>query len=201
MHHNWDLEQQDISENQERTLTTKDSAILRNFHDTFQLEKGRRIVSLPRIEDVILSSNLNNAEKRFKSLQRRFNDTQFREMYYSQMLDYIRKGHVETVAYEEYTNSNYYLPHHAIKKQKRGVIKWRIVFDASSHERHSPSLNDALEPGPNLLPEILSTLLRFRTYRRAIIGDGTQAFLQLSLDRNDRDLTRFFWFRVEGKGN
>ncbi|KAJ4427074.1 hypothetical protein ANN_24689 [Periplaneta americana] len=36
----------------------------------------------------------------------------------------------------------------------------------------------------------------------AIIGDIAQAFLQLKLDRRDRDLTRFFWYnitQVEGK--
>jgi hypothetical protein len=76
-------------------------------------------------------------------------------------------------------------------------------FDGSCHEDHAPSLNDALEMGPNLLPEILSTLLRFRLYPVGIIGDISQAFLQLSLDRNDRDLTRFFWYRVttDDEGN
>jgi hypothetical protein len=114
MRHFWDLEALGISENQKRSLTTKDAAILCNFHDTLPLEDGRRIVSLPRKEYVILSSNFNNAETRFHTLQRRFNDdAQFREMYYSQMLGYIRKGHVETVA-SEYTNSTYYLPHHAV---------------------------------------------------------------------------------------
>jgi hypothetical protein len=51
-----------------------------------------------------------------------------------------------------------------------------------------------------MLQEILSTLLCIGTYRRAIVGDGTQAFLQLSLDRKGRDLTRFFWFHVEEEG-
>jgi len=50
--------------------------------------------------------------------------------------------------------------------------------------------------GPNLLPEILATLLRFRLHPVGIIGDVGQAFLQLSLHRRDRDLTRFFWYRI-----
>ena len=72
----------------------------------------------------------------------------------------------------------------------------RIVFDGSCHEDHAPSLNGALEMGPNLLPEILATLLQFRLYPVGIIGDIGQAFLQLSLNRRDKDLTRFFWYRV-----
>jgi hypothetical protein len=50
--------------------------------------------------------------------------------------------------------------------------------------------------GPNLLPEILATLLRFRLHPVGIIGDIGQAFLQLSLHKGDRDVTRFFWYRV-----
>jgi hypothetical protein len=49
------------------------------------------------------------------------------------MIDYIEKEHVETVTSEESMNDTFYLPHHAIKKQRRGAVKWRIVFDASSH--------------------------------------------------------------------
>ena len=45
---------------------------------------------------------------------------------------------------------------------------------------------------PNLLPEVLVTLLCFRGHPVAIIGDIQQAFLQLSLDQKDTDLTSFF---------
>jgi hypothetical protein len=57
--------------------------------------------------------------------------------------------------------------------------------------------------GPNLLPELFATLLRFRFNPVAIIGDIHQAFLQLQLDEKDRDLTRFFWYCVtrDDKGN
>jgi hypothetical protein len=71
------------------------------------------------------------------------------------------------------------------------------VFDASSHEPGSPSLNDFLEMGPNLLPEFLSVLPRFRLYKCAILGDVSQRFLQITLDPTARDLTRFLWYRVE----
>jgi len=69
-------------------------------------------------------------------------------------------------------------------------------FDGSSREDHAPSLNDALEMGPNLLPEILATQLRFQLYPVGIMVDIGRAFLQLSLNRRERDQTRFFWYRV-----
>jgi len=59
-----------------------------------------------------------------------------------------------------------------------------------------PPFNDALEMGPNLLPELFATFLRLRLNLVAITGYIHQAFLQLQLDEKDRDLTRFFWFRV-----
>jgi hypothetical protein len=103
---------------------------------------------------------------------------------------------VEIATSGEGAADEFYLPHHAVKREKRGEAKWRIVFDGSSPEDHAPFLNDALEMGPNLHPEILTTLLRFRLHPVGIIGDIGQAFLHLSLHRRDRDLTRFLWYRV-----
>ena len=106
------------------------------------------------------------------------------------------KEQVEPAPTSENSSGIFYLPHHAVKKERRGKIKWRIVFDASSSEDNSPSLNDVLEISPNLLPEGLATLLRFRGHLVAVIGDIQQAFLQLSLDR-------FLWYRISknDKGN
>jgi len=78
---------------------------------------------------------------------------------------------VEIAPSEEGTADKLYLLHYAVNKEKQGEAKWRIVFDGSFHEYHAPSLNDALEIAPNLLLEILATLLRFRLYPVGIIGD------------------------------
>ncbi|GFR26584.1 CCHC-type domain-containing protein [Trichonephila clavata] len=91
----------------------------------------------------------------------------------------------------------FYLPHHAVKKITNEQIKWRIVFDASYHSPGHPSLNDTLGAGPNLLPDILAMLLRFRLSKIAITSDGSQAFLQLILADEDRDATRFLWYKTE----
>jgi hypothetical protein len=90
-----------------------------------------------------------------------------------------------------------------VKRDRRGKIKWRIVFDASSSEGNNPSLNDVLEMGPNLLPEVVATLICFRERPVAMVGDIQQAFLQLSLEKEDRELTRFLWYRIseDDKGN
>ncbi|GFQ66013.1 integrase_H2C2 domain-containing protein [Trichonephila clavata] len=68
-----------------------------------------------------------------------------------------------------------------------------MLLSLSGH----PSLNDALEAGPNLLPDILAMLLRFRLSKIAITSEGSQAFLQLILADEDRDATRFLWYKTE----
>ena len=54
------------------------------------------------------------------------------------------------VAPIEDTTAMFYLPHQAVEIVKKGRTKWRIVFDASSHESNAPSMNEVLEMGPNL---------------------------------------------------
>ena len=150
-----------------------------------------------------LSLNRDAAERGFRTLQKRLQqDDALRTIYEEQMLDHVRKGQVVLTPTTENSTGVFYLPHHAAK-ERREKIKWRIVFDASSSEGKSPSLNDVLGMGPNLLPEELATLLRFRGYPVAIIGEIPQALLQLSLDRTDRDLTRFLWYMIseDDKGN
>jgi len=79
-------------------------------------------------------------------------------MYETKMLDYILQHQIEVAPPGPSASSKFYLPYHAVKKEKLKNVKWRIVFDASSNEPGFPSLNDSLEMGPNLLPEIVSVL-------------------------------------------
>ena len=51
-----------------------------------------------------------------------------------------------------------------------------------------------LEPGPSLIPLIFDILLRFRTGKIMLIADMKQAFLQINISKEHRDLLRFIWF-------
>ena len=46
-----------------------------------------------------------------------------------------------------------------------------IVFDASAKQRDNNSINDCLEEGPNLFPDLLRILLRFRLHTYAITAE------------------------------
>jgi len=109
-------------------MNTRGTA-LQEFHASYSLEDQRRVVSLPRKGNTPLPSNRLNAERQFRRLEQRLErNAALRYMYHDHILDYIKKGQVEIAPFEEGTADKFYLPHHAVKKEKRGEVKWRIVL-------------------------------------------------------------------------
>lgn len=79
----------------------------------------------------------------------------------------------------------YYLPHHAVVRREAVTTKVRVVFDASSHEYGEPSLNDMLDKGVELGPELLQLLLQFRCNKFVLNTDIQKAFLQIYIRSED----------------
>ena len=76
----------------------------------------------------------------------------------------------------------------------------RIVYDASARvSSEALSLNDCLHTGPNLMQDLTGILLKFRTHRVAFTADIEKAFLQIELNNQDRDATRFLWLKDTNK--
>ena len=75
--------------------------------------------------------------------------------------------------------------------------KIRPVFDASAGGPNGVSLNDVVEVGPPLMPNMLTVLLRFRRWRFGICADIVKAFHQIKIATCDQDAHRFFWRRGE----
>ena len=55
-------------------------------------------------------------------------------------------------------------------------------------------MNDVLDPRPCSMPFLFNTLLRFRTGKIGLIADIKQAFLQIEVASEHRDLLRFICF-------
>ncbi|KAK3736234.1 hypothetical protein QZH41_007343 [Actinostola sp. cb2023] len=49
--------------------------------------------------------------------------------------------------------------------------------------------------GPNLMQDLTGILIKFRNHRVAFTADIEKAFLQIELNHDDRDATRFLWFK------
>ncbi|GFX73913.1 uncharacterized protein TNCV_397241 [Trichonephila clavipes] len=147
--------------------------------------------NIPKRIDILLG-----AEKRVKSLTRRFIRDPTLYIQYSEILkEYESQGIIERVLETEKPTDRavFYLPHQAVFRQESLTTKIRIVFDASSHEDGQPSLNDCIWSGGNLNPNIFHLIISFRLNTIAITADIERAFLQISLRDEDRDAVRFLF--------
>ena len=105
-------------------------------------------------------------DSRLSPEQNQKRDEYFQELQDLQIIESCSKDPV---------SKTWYLPHHCIWKKKL-----RVVFDGSFG---SPSINDMLLTGPNLLLAILISLTSFRLYELPIVADLEKAFLQVESKR------------------
>ena len=107
----------------------------------------------------------------------------------------LATGIIERVAELEKEEKVHYIPHLAVIRREASTTKLRIVYaDASSSEgKKSTSLNDCLHVGPSLNPLLFDILVRFREKRVVLIGDIEKVFLNVEVDKADRDCLRFLW--------
>ena len=70
----------------------------------------------------------------------------------------------------------------------------RIVYDCSCRRSQNHlSLNDCLLVSPTLLNDMCGMLLRFRLHNFGFSTDIEKALLHITLNKADRDYTRFLW--------
>ena len=108
----------------------------------------------------------------------------------------VVSGIIEPVSEEQDNNEGtYYLPHHGVVRQDKETTKLRVVFDGSAKPDNSNvSINDCLEKGPNLVPDLFDVIINFRGYAIGMIADIKKAFHQVKIASNDRRMVRFLWF-------
>ena len=183
----WELESLGIHE-QEKTLYSE-------FVNHVSFQDGHYKVTLPwkELHDS-LPDNYQLSVNRLKGLLRRLRHTpNLLHQYHSMIQEQLAKGIIEPVDTNEVTtNLVHYLPHHGVVRTDKATTKLRIVYDASS-KTSGPSLNECLYKGPKFNQMILDLLIRFRSYRIALVADVEKAFLMISVDGKDRDVLRFIW--------
>lgn len=128
------------------------------------------------------------ADAELSKLNRRGKAVEFFDVFKSRKeLDFIK------VADKTYKGLVAYLPKREVERDDALSKKCRPVFDGSERLKGQPSINDLLEVGPNLNPEILEVLLRFRLHKVAWTADITKAFLQIRLAEKDQEKLRFLF--------
>ena len=92
-----------------------------------------------------------------------------------------------------YKGQRTFLPHHAVLRPDKATSQVRPVFDGSVKTKYSISINQGLETGPNLNPDIDSVTMRFRLPQVVAIMDIRKAFHQVALADEDSELICFVW--------
>ena len=143
-----------------------------------------------------LHNNKNGSIARLSSLVRRLqHKPELLEEYDNIIQDQLKQGIIEKTT-QEPGEKEFYIPHKPVVREAAESTKVRIVFDASAKgTEKSPSLNDCLEPGPTLQNLLWNVLVRNRLKAVAICGDLKQAFLQVRIKEEDRDVLRFHWIK------
>ena len=180
----------------------KDEAITMKFQETIWFNKatGRYNVKLPwKLNENHLPTNFILSKKRLNSLQNSLNkkDPGLMMKYNEQLLEQLRLGFIEKVKdLNQQEGILHYMPHFPVFKKDSATTKMRIVYDASARmSTEALSLNDCLHTVPNLMQDLTGILLKFRTHRIAFTADIEKAFLQIELNHQDRDPTRFLWLK------
>ncbi|XP_028410434.1 uncharacterized protein LOC114533050 [Dendronephthya gigantea] len=174
----------------------EEDTVHETFLDGISFTGNRYSVKLPWKEDHDnLPDNYMNSLARMKGqLKRLEKEPELLKEYDRIIRDQAEQGIIEQVPSLEKAGKVHYLPHQAVIRKDAVTTKVRIVYDASSRGiKSKTSLNDCLHVGPSLNPLLYSILLRFRENRVALVADIEKAFLNVEVDKEDRDSLRFLW--------
>ena len=180
-------------------LSSQETAVQQHFADThyFSPPAGRYVVTLPKRQTTLqLGESRHTALTRYlrneQALIKKGTWTQFQSV----VQEYLTLGHAQSATPEELCTliqKSYFLPMHAVYKSSSTSTKIRVVFDASCKTSTEVSLNDILEAGPTLHPNLDQILIRFRNYKVALSGDIAKMYREVNLSQPDRQLHRFLW--------
>ena len=190
----WELDSIGIQDGVSSKLS-EGSVVLEEFSKGVSLDNNRYKVGLPWKSNDHKDMLINNEEmalRRLNSLNRKLDlNPELKENYSQVFSDLEKEGIIEEVTSLETDNPVFYLPHRPVVREDSLSTKIRPVFDASAKGPNGVSLNDCVETGPKLVPDLVEILLRFRRWKFAVVGDIQKAFLQIELNDSDRDVHRF----------
>ena len=156
-------------------------------------EEGRFEVILPwKDNHPPLQDNRDMAKRRLDVVTKKLKQENLFDDYNTIFCNWLEESIIEKVPVHEVDRESYYLPHRPVVKRE-GTTRIRPVFDAAAKKKETPSLNQCLETGPNLIELVPALLHRFREKRIGVTADIAKAFLQINVSPSDRDVLRFLW--------
>ncbi len=186
----WELEHLGILPSEQ----TKDQFLDSYLASITRDDDNRYVVKYPFRNDITdYDDCLAIATKRLNSLlaSQKFS-AEHRAEYHKIFEEYLVLGFIEE-ADPYYLGKTAYLPHRPVIRETAETTKIRPVFDGSVHFKHRRSFNANLEVGPNLNPDIMGILMRWRRHKVAWTADIEKAFLQIAIHPEHKQIVRFLW--------
>ena len=181
---------------------------IESFNESVHFNGKRYEVELPWKQDCpSIPSDYQLCEKRLRSLHRKMlHQPELLQEYDQIIQQQIQDGIVEKVPNEEIEDTDkesvHYLPHHGVVGRDRETTKLRIAYDGSAKPPdREHSLNDCLETGPNFIPQLFDTLVKFRWHRIGLTADIEKAFLMVAINDKNKDMVRFLWLKEPNNAN
>ena len=155
---------------------------VQNFNDSISFQDGHYYVHLPWNEDLVkqVPSNLKVllavAVKVYKNLEKQNIANAYEELFEQQE----SLGIIEPV--NQKMPDQIWIPHRPVIRNEANITtKIRPVFNCSLKVGKAPSLNEAAFLGIDLMNNLLSLLLYFRSNFYVLLSDITKEFLQIRL--------------------
>ncbi|XP_035214690.1 uncharacterized protein LOC118188378 [Stegodyphus dumicola] len=184
----WDLEA--IAINQEKEILRSEADAIDKFERNTRFKNGRYEIKLLWKEGCnTLNSKYEVAESCLISLNNKFRHDPHLYFRYKEIInEQLRDGIIEQVTFHGDCDRkiDYFYAYHTEVRESKESTKVRIVYDVSSKVRNGQSLNDCLDSGPNLNPDLLRIILRFRYHSIAFCADIQRAFSEIGIVEENR---------------
>ena len=195
LHKFWEIESMGIQERQEDKNDFLEEVQFNETEHRYEVKLPWKVGCSPK------SNGYSMCVKRLHQLRTRLKDDRSLLKEYDKIFkEQEQMGIIEPVATTD--EASYFLPHHAVVRQDKETSKVRVVFDGSARpSKDDLSLNECLEKGPNLVPNLFDTIIKFRGYPVGLVADVEKAFHQILIAPDDRKMLRFLWFDDVFKDN
>ena len=170
-----------------------------NFNKAAKFDEklNRYVVRIPYTEEVNnLQPNLEQVKRMMKFQQARLAkkpelEQKVKDILARQLDDEIIE---EVVEVGKTIGKVHYVPWHTVIREWHETTPIRIVYNLSNKDSNGLSLNSCQTAGPNLLPDTVRLLLKFRSKKVGYTFDIRKMFHQIMIAEDQRDLHRFLAF-------
>ena len=165
------------------TTSLYDEVEITKFKESIIFKDGHYHINIPWHVDLLekVPSNYELAKVIAKKVSAKNGNLDVK--YFDVFMEQKRLGIIEELGEPNDSNSHKWIPHRPIIREDPLVenSKIRPVFNCSLKIGSSPSLNEAAYPGTDLLNDLFSLLLYFRSNKYVLISDIAKAFLKYKI--------------------